>query len=125
MSGLPRRATLTCLLIVGMMLCASGAMGIPDYYEAMKTYISQYTSICTNNKGQDRAYKLAYLKQKYDHLVYKMTADGRDMLSRFGRSTEKCADGDSGACSDSQELARTLLTLVDDIPKALPSKPNP
>ena len=117
MNRVPLRSAATCLLIIGVLFWASTALGQADYYEAMKTYIRQYASICKNSKGEKRAAQLAHLRQKYDHLVYKMTADGRDMLSRFGMSTEKCADGKSGACLDSEELARTLLTLVSGFPK--------
>ncbi len=105
-----------CLALMGTVLCVSPVMGLSDNYEAMKNYINAYTSICKGFTGSDRAGRLADLKRKYDHLVEKMTAESRDMLSRFGKSTERCADGDSQACSNAADLERALLTLVDDLP---------
>ncbi len=108
------------LALIGTLLCASSVMGVNDNYEAMKNYIRSYTSICKGFTGADRAGRLAHLRQKYDHLVYRMTAEGRDMLTRFGESTERCVDGNSGACSNAADLARRLLTLVDDMPGPRP-----
>jgi hypothetical protein len=91
-------------------------MGVNDNYQAMKNYINAYTSICKEYSGADRASRLAHLKRKYDHLAYRMTVAGRDLLSRFGESTRRCADGDTAACSTAADVARSLLTLVDDLP---------
>lgn len=112
------RRLIMWVLLLGMVASASSAMARnDDYYEALRTYIRQYTAICQNSKGEERANQLAHLKQKYDHLVYLMTADGRQMLARFGKATESCADGAASSCTLAAELSRTLLTLVDDVPR--------
>jgi len=104
------------VVLIGTILCASPVMGVNDNYQAMQNYINAYTSICKGYSGADRAGRLAHLVRKYDHLAYRMTVEGRDLLSRFGESTGRCADGDSGACSTAADLARTLLTLADGLP---------
>ncbi|MDQ7783655.1 MAG: hypothetical protein RDU20_12295 [Desulfomonilaceae bacterium] len=117
---LGRWSVALCVALIVTVPCASPALGEDDNYEAMKNYLRAYTSVCKGFQGVDRAARLAHIKQKYDHLVYKMTAEGRDMLSRFGESAENCADGNARACSIADDLARTLLTLVDDMPDHRP-----